>query len=338
VANWKAIKTGIIHGMPEWASETPYLVKSVAIRDCCIAVSAAKRKFKKTGQIQKVAFRSRKDSVQSIYIPKTAIRKDGIYPTMSGGKLLWAENPPKEFGDSRLVYHNEQWFVAFTVPVKRVESENQGRIVALDPGVRTFQTAFSETSCAKFGSGDFSRIQRLCCKADKLTSLLAQERKRLRSKRLLSALRRTKQKVRNLVDELHHKLALFLVKNFDVILLPTFETSGMVRKSGRKIRSKTARSMLTWSHFRFKQHLKFKAFEYKKIVLDVSEAWTSKTVCWTGEVNHKLGGSKTMKSAIDGQTMDRDIGGARGIFLRALGDNPILRAAWDESAPGDAKC
>ena len=39
-----------------------------------------------------------------------------------------------------------------------------------------------------------------------------------------------------------------------------------------------------------------------------------------------------VKSKLDGQTMDRDYNGARGIFLRALGDNPILRSALSRSA------
>ena len=144
VANWKSIKTPLIKDMPEWSEKTPYQVRSVAIRDCCNAVSAAKKKFRKTGEFQEVGFRSRKDSTQSVYIPESAVRKDGIYPTITGGVLKWAEKLPKEFGDCRLVYHNEQWFVSFSTPIKQVDSDNQGTIVALDPGVRTFMTLFSE--------------------------------------------------------------------------------------------------------------------------------------------------------------------------------------------------
>jgi len=32
------------------------------------------------------------------------------------------------------------------------------------------------------------------------------------------------QKIKNLIDELHHKVALFLVTSFDSSLLPAFET------------------------------------------------------------------------------------------------------------------
>ena len=35
-----------------------------------------------------------------------------------------------------------------------------------------------------------------------------------------------------------------------------FDVSQMVVKSGRKIRSKSVRQMLAWSHYKFEQHLK----------------------------------------------------------------------------------
>ncbi len=60
---------------------------------------------------------------------------------------------------------------------------------------------------------------------------------------------------------------------------------------------------------------------------DVCEAYTSKTVSWTGELVANLGGSKVIKSS-EGQSMDRDLNGARGIFIktvaRALTVRPYL--------------
>ncbi len=135
---------------------------------------------------------------------------------------------------------------------------------------------------------------------------------------------RIRQKIKNLIKEVHFKTARFLVDNFDVILLPTFETSQMVGKSHRKLRSKTVRAMLTWAHYQFKIKLKNKALEFGKIVLDVCEAYTSKTVSWTGEVKN-VGGSRVIRSG--DITLDRDLNGARGIFIRSLVDSPALMSA-----------
>ena len=120
------------------------------------------------------------------------------------------------------------------------------------------------------------------------------------------------------------EVAKFLTDNFDVILLPTFEVSEMVVKNSGKIRSKSVRQMLNWSHYRFKEFLKHKAFETGKRVIDCCEAYTSKTVSWTGELVQNLGGKKVIKSQFENKAMDRDLNGARGIFLRALVDTPSL--------------
>ena len=123
-----------------------------------------------------------------------------------------------------------------------------------------------------------------------------------------------------MIDELHHKTALFLVKNFDHILLPTFETSQMVGKAGRKIHHKTVRNMLTFAHFRFKMFLKHKAFEYGKYVQDVCEAYTSKTYPETGELSN-IGAAKRIRLQ-SGDWVNRDEVGARNILMRALVDSP----------------
>ena len=54
-------------------------------------------------------------------------------------------------------------------------------------------------------------------------------------------------------------------------------------------------------------------------VLDVNEAYTTQTVSWTGEVLEGLGGVSVVVDR-DGERMDRDYNGARGIYLCALGD------------------
>ncbi|MEG4809378.1 hypothetical protein QUA82_25510 [Microcoleus sp. F8-D3] len=44
-----AIKTGILNNLPEWAKPVPFQIKSIAIKDACRAVKAAKQGFKKDG-------------------------------------------------------------------------------------------------------------------------------------------------------------------------------------------------------------------------------------------------------------------------------------------------
>jgi len=55
--------------------------------------------------------------------------------------------------------------------------------------------------------------------------------------------------------------------------------------------------MLTLSHYEFKTFLKWKAWENSKLVIDCNEAYTSKTVLWTGEIVQNLGEARAIKSA-----------------------------------------
>ncbi|WP_324235461.1 hypothetical protein [Okeania sp.] len=80
----------------------------------------------------------------------------------------------------------------------------------------------------------------------------------------------------------------------------------MTIKSNRKLRSKSVRQILTLAHYRFEQFLKHKTYEYNKVVLDVSGAYTSKTVGWTGDILNNLGGKKVVVGS-NGFRLDRDL-------------------------------
>ena len=124
------------------------------------------------------------------------------------------------------------------------ERENQARMVALDPGVRSFLTWYCADSVGKIGEGAFFRIQRLCERLDDLLSRTAKSPSR-RRRNMRRAANRMRIRIENLVTELHRQAAWFLVNNSDVILLPGFETSEMVERGRRRIRSKTVRNLLS---------------------------------------------------------------------------------------------
>lgn len=58
------------------------------------------------------------------------------------------------------------------------------------------------------------------------------------------------------VDELDRQTVSYLVRNYQVVFIPTFETSSMVLRAKRRINTKSVPAMLTWSHYRFKQLLR----------------------------------------------------------------------------------
>ena len=326
--NFKQLVPVIFDELPDWHVETPRQIKVGAVMDACQAVRNAKVKCKQTGEFQRVKYRSKKNLRQMLYLRADSLKENGFYVRFLGEMKMAELLPAKpqstgkvserdtdaEVKDSQLVMENGRYFLCVPYVEKKKPRKPSGRIVALDPGVRDFMTFFSEDSFGWLGRQCINRIQRLCQHSDNLLSRATREQRPLR-RALRKAAKSIKVKIRNLIDELHKKVAHFLVTNFDIILLPTFASQQMTKRGARKLRRKSVRQMLSLSHHRFKVFLKQKALEYGVIVIDVCEAYTSKTVSWTGEVVANLGGSKVIKSS-EGQHMDRDLNGARGIFIK----------------------
>jgi putative transposase len=298
---------------PEWVVDYPSRIKEIAISDACMAVHQAKLKCKKTGKFQEVKFRTKKDRTQTLVITKTAVSNLFIFKNKKHRVYLNVPQPiTPELDGVRLTYEDHRYFIAvpMRVPIKVPENQRLN-LVALDPGVRTFITFFSPEVQGKIGESDFKRIYRICLGLDKLYSKISKAKCR-QKRNMRKAAERIRWKIYNLIEDLHHKTAHFLVTHFNTVLIPTFETSQMAPK----LNSKVARNMMTFAHYRFKEFLKFKAKEYSCKVIEVSEAYTSKTCSYCGKIQN-IGNKKVMKCSC-GAIEDRDINGARGIFLRAL--------------------
>jgi len=306
-----------------WLFDTPYDIRDYALTDL---LQAYDTNFKKEKFFQ-IKPRSLKDRQQSITIRSRQFE-------LEGGKYAWlksiavSEPIPKLHHDFRLLRTRfGHYYFCIPVPLN-IHTENQGvtramehKIIALDPGVRTFQTTFdTEGNITEWGNGAKFKITNLCHLYDNLQSKWSKanvkHKQRYRMKKVGMLIHR---RIRNLVDDLHKKLAKWLCENHKVILLPHYETSKMVIKTKRKINSATARAMLTFSHYRFKEHLLFKATEYPGCqVLLVDESYTSITCGSCGKKNKKLGTKETFECPSCNWRAGRDINGARNILVRFL--------------------
>jgi putative transposase len=298
--------------LPEWVKDVPCHIRQNAIFEAYQAYTASKE----------CKFRSCKAPRQTMKFNNSNFKQGKWYPRLTKKMSFQvAEVIPKSSKNATQLIKTKDgsWYAVFLEPVEKTNNTTE-KIIALDPGVRTFLTGFDGERFVEFGKGDMGRIARLCQHLDQLMSRISKSssRKQRQKMRKAAALMRTK--IRNLIDECHHKIASWLVKNYQIILLPLFETSQMTRRKKRKIRSKTARGMLTWAHYRFKQVLKAKAELSGCTVIDVTEEFTSKTCVKCGHLHQSLGGNKIFKCPHCGFTIGRDFNGAFGILLKALSD------------------
>jgi len=192
------------------------------------------------------------------------------------------------------------------------------KVCSLDPGVRTFQTIYdpSRSRVVEVGPNDMARIVRICKELDKLMSRISAAKKSKQRCNMRRAAKRLRLRIQSLVREVHCQLAVFLTREYDIIMLPKFDTSQMVKKASRKIGSKSTRMMTTWSHYRFRERLAFKCRERGSKLVIVNEAWTSKTCSNCGTLKHNLGASKLFHCVNCNHVFDRDINGAKNIFIK----------------------
>lgn len=315
--------------LPTWVKDVPEHPKEYAIAN---AFDAHKRAKKDGGQAK---FKSCREPKQTVQFHQRNYKNCKWFPSLTKDcRYETTENLPKNCDYStQITKDRARWFACFPIVETEIQT-NSNKVIALDPGVRTFMTGYDGEIIIEIGKADIGRIYRLCSHLDKLVQKISKTKSHRQKQKMLSAAQKLRNRIKNLVDECHKQTANYLTKEYKIIFLPTFETSQMVVKKGRKLATKTARAMLTWSHYRFKQFLKYKAKSRGCLVVDCNESYTSKTCPKCGYKHQKLGGSKTFKCPNCGTQINRDWNGARNIMLRALSDGSFfLKLESMEIAP-----
>jgi len=318
-----------------WVLKVPSAVRADTVNDFIkarssnLAKNSARAKRNEPAIAFEFKYRTRKDMLQTIPIRHadfTRARNPDKTRALAYDWLIQAEDrhdpfPQHVHNDMRLTLTKTgHMYLIFPTQAKkrRLAAPLKGhKIIALDPGVRTFQTGYSaDGQVVDIAAGDHARIRRLQGHMDELASRITKERDKLKKGRMIKAKLRMHKRIRNLVDEVHIKAAVWLVNNYRVVLLPKFRSDKMVRRESRKIGRKTARAMMSWGQARFRDTLLQKASEsdWCNVIL-CKEDYTSQCCSECGKLHTGLGASKVFLCPNCGVTMDRDANGARNILI-----------------------
>lgn len=198
--------------------------------------------------------------------------------------------------------------------------ESEGELISFDPGSKTFLTY--HTPDGSWGEiGTFKKQEELLHEADRMRSKMdsgnsgktCRSRRHLRRK-FLGIL----EKVRNRTADLHNKVCSWVVNNFQVVLLPIFETSQMV--SSGNLYSSTCRKMMTWSHYSFQRKLVDLAQKFTDVKVRLcNEAFTTKQCGRCGVVNRNMTlNDRIFHCSGCSLTSSRDGHAARNVGIRSL--------------------
>ena len=277
----------------------------------------------------------------------------------------------------------KEYYLCVPYFVKSKVIKNKIRVVALDPGEKVFQSYFSELGYGQIGINMRNKILLIEKKIRRYQRILSQKRndnklvdgktlreykkakiiakykkkgkkfveRTLRKNSILKNKRHIKNKIRkcygkikNMVKELHNKTALYLVKNYERILLPTFETKNMLRNKKfnkeyfnkiqaekgeeeckkeikkvykqRRLNGRVKFVLNSLSHYKFKMHLSNKCREYGSELVEATEEYTSKTCTNCGIQSDNY--NNRMKKCKCGYKINRDINGARNILIKNI--------------------
>ena len=310
-----------------WLKETPYDTREAAIKEA-IANHKACKTNKKRKNIKKFKspFRKKKSKRWSFLVAHETLKYDTMFASKKFGKLRVSQPEllkPKYTIDFRLSKDDTRYYMILPDTYKQHEiapDSQRSEVMSIDPGVIYRHCIYDTKGYVHFiGKNDISRIFRLCLSIDRKISMKASPSvNHLRRRRIGKQQSKTSFKIQNLKREIDNKTILFLVKSTRTILLPPFDVHSMVAKKTRNITSKTARSLMCWGHGAFKEKLKLRAKREGVKVLIVPEDYTSKTCGCCGSLCGIIGRDRVFQCRDCGFVCDRDVNGARNIYLRAI--------------------
>lgn len=293
----------------DWMLKTPKDIRADTLKELVGAFKGNMTKLKKKLINHfDLSHKTKKETSYSIPVPKTAIKildkQVKIYGRYIRDGIKIKEK--KDFDlehDCKLEWRLPNRFYLI-IPYKRKfeEIEKEKDIVALDPGIRKFMTSYSQEEVCQFHIRD--KIEKYNKEIDSLKS----------NKKGRKGILKRYFRINNLIREFHYEVINYLTRNYKTILLPTFDSQEFFGNR-RVINRKSARALNNLSHYKFKERLRHRCNLTNTSLFIVDESFTSKTCTGCGIINN-VGGSETYKCSSCHLEIDRDVNGARNIFIK----------------------
>ena len=308
----------------KWMKEIPYDTRQLIIKSLIGNIKSSISNLK-NGNIKSFSmnYKKKKDLKQVFFVNKKAIQNLNIFKRRLKKKSkIRVRNRYKKYynmkikKDCIILKDFKYWYVLIPKDKDIKYKKAEYTSCSLDPGVRTFQTMYSPDGLiGKFGDEFALQLNKINQRIDLLKSLKTKKKYNSKTKQNIN-LRcfKLRTKIKNIVNDFQWKLSNHLTKNFNLIMLPKFETKDM--SSSKKLNKKSTRMLLTLSHFKFQEKMKYLCKKYQRKLLIVNESYTSKTCTKCGNIDKKLGSSKIYNCKKCSLEIDRDINGARNIFIK----------------------
>lgn len=335
------IRNLIKKNYPEWVNKInfPSHLVDMSIKEAIGSYNGCMVKFNKYKIPFTLKQKTKKDKIQTLNIEKPMIHSktnslfynlkdiDGKEFVFRDLKTSCKFNKYSNICDSSITWNQRtnEYYLNLNFEDIEIPSNDillNKKIASIDPGLKNFITIYSDNSVNKIGIGIKDKMEKLCKDIDIIISKQYQKKDgkykyNCQKRRSLRKVMHRKIKyLDNLKEELHNKSVKYLCDNYGKIIIPPFETQKMV--TNIKLDSKTSRSLMCISYYKFLSKLKSKCIEYDIELVIRPEYYTSKTCTKCGNIKHDLKNADTYICKNCNLKIDRDTNGARNILLRNL--------------------
>ena len=205
----------------------------------------------------------------------------------------------------KIYWNGQDFYLLLSLDRETIDIPKRKKTVALDPGVRKMITSWDNTSTSYFfGTGKSKQIKFLLKKRDFAQSI-GNKRNYIK----------IENRIKNLMNDLHHKTSTFLCKRYRNIVSPKLNVKSLIEKIPSK---EYRKSLLRMKLCEFNTLLKTKAEIYNSRIYSeedgVHERYSSRMCSRCRYVNPKSSVEWKICQHCD-FNVDRDVNGAKNIYF-----------------------
>ena len=202
------------------------------------------------------------------------------------------------------------------IPIKTINQtipNKTSNLISLDPGLRTFMSGVSEDGTLQIGNKVNDIISKSIKRLDKIKNNNDIKNKIKKKNELM-----INRKISNRVDDLHWKTIRYLTQNYKTILIGDMSAKDIVKKNNSVLNKYQKVACLRTKYYEFTQRLQFKCLINNVNYTLVNESYTSKVCSSCGSYKEDLGGAKIYYCKDCQMSINRDINGARNIYIKSI--------------------
>jgi len=228
---------------------------------------------------------------------------------------------------------------------KKQENDNKKEYIGLDPGLRTFLTGVDKTDVYKIAPNIGNKIKEYFMKTKTMDGInkyttkdickeikknqnkkveeFEEKIKKMEEKSIPSKIRKKYQKrwsrkLSNQIDDMHWKTIKYLTDNYKSISIGKLSTKSIVKKGKSCLDQMNKTVAMRMKFYQFMKRLEYKCKVKNIIYNEVDEHYTSKMCTNCGTIKENLGANKIYNCGYCNIKIDRDVNGARNIFMKSL--------------------